>query len=54
MYLGNKIQLVKSKSEENSILLNYIKTDKFYKKSFLDIYNGDFDKTEVKDKIVII
>ena len=35
-------------------MVNYINTEKYYKKSFLDIYNGDFDESEVKDKIVII
>ncbi|MDD2871923.1 MAG: adenylate/guanylate cyclase domain-containing protein [Candidatus Gracilibacteria bacterium] len=54
IFIGNRVQLIRAKENENSVLINYSQIDKFYKKSFLDIYNGDFKQVDVKDKIVII
>lgn len=54
IFIWNRVQLIRAKENENSVLINYSQIDKFYKKSFLDIYNGDFKQVDVKDKIVII
>jgi CHASE2 domain-containing sensor protein len=39
---------------QNDVLINYTDSYNFAKKSFLDIYNNNFDKDQFKDKIVLI
>ncbi len=52
--LNDKVKLFRSSYNSNDVLINYAPSHRFYKKSFLDIYNWDFNKAEIKDKIVII
>lgn len=51
---SDKIELTRSRSNKNEFLINYTDSNKFNKKSFLDIYYGNFDKSLFKDKIVVI
>ncbi len=52
--LGDKIELLKSRPNDDELLINYADSNRFTKYSFLDIYNWDFDKSLLKDKIVVI
>ena len=52
--LDDRIQLIRSNNNKNNILINYVSTDRFIKKSFLDIYYWNFKESDVKDKIVLI
>lgn len=52
--IENKIELLKSRKNQNEVLINYTDSYNFDKKSFLDIYNNNFDKDQFKDKIVLI
>lgn len=52
--IKNKIELLKSRKNQNEVLINYSDSKQFTKKSFLDIYYNKFDKNLFKDKIVVI
>lgn len=52
--LWDKIEILKSRSYKNELLINYTKTDRFNKISFLDAYEGNFQPWYFKDKIIII
>lgn len=52
--INEKIELLKSRINNKEVLINYSDAKKFNKESFLDIYNNNFDKNKVKDKIVLI
>jgi len=52
--LNDRIKMLRSWTNKNEVLINYAETYRFYKKSFLDVYNWEFNKNDVKDKIVII
>ncbi|MDP2090918.1 MAG: adenylate/guanylate cyclase domain-containing protein [Candidatus Gracilibacteria bacterium] len=46
--------IINSIDKKENILINYTESSKFFKKSYLDIYYNQFDKSIIKDKIVII
>ena len=52
--INDKIELTRSKKYKNEVLINYNDSHKFFKNSFLDIYNNNFNKDLYKDKIVVI
>ena len=52
--ISDKIELTRSRELQNEVLINYNNSYKFTKKSFLDIYNNQFDPELVKDKIILI
>lgn len=57
--ISDKIELLKSRKDNNDILINYsyIKENwrnKFNKLSFIDVYNNDFNHNDLKDKIVLV
>ena len=54
LLIWDKIELMRSRSHKNEVLINYTDSSKFTKRSFLDIYYNQFDKNLFKDKIVVI
>ena len=54
LVVWDKIELIRSTTYQNEVLINYVDSSKFTKRSFLDIYNNQFDKNLFNDKIVLI
>lgn len=54
LLVWDKIELIRSRSFQNEVLINYTESSKFTKRSFLDIYYNQFDKNLFNDKIVVI
>jgi len=54
--LNNKIDLLKSRPsvDNNSVLINYVKSERFQKISFLDVYNKNYEPDFFRDKVVLI
>jgi len=54
IYIGDKIELLRSREDSNDVLINYVRSSKFNKISFLEVFSNNFDKKRIENKIVLI